>query len=148
MAEKQLLFKLTRKDFIVEAKRGSGKGGQNRNVTNSACRIRHPASGAEGQAQDERSYKQNEALAFQRLVASATFKKWHKLETARQLGQLDDIEKTVEVQMKQIRVDVKDKDGKWVEEEHPGCDDRDEEGGCNHGVEDYPANDGGMGGLI
>lgn len=144
--EKKLLFRLTRKDFVVEAKRGSGKGGQNRNVTNSACRIRHPASGAEGQAQDERSYKQNEQLAFKRLIDSAVFKKWHKLETARQLGKLDDVEQTVEAQMKQVTVEVK-RDGKWVPE-HEGCDDMDSEGGCNHGVEDYPANDGGMGGLI
>lgn len=116
MAERELLFRLTRKDFIVEAKRGSGKGGQNRNVTNSACRIKHPDSGAEGQAQDERSYKQNESLAFKRLIATDKFKKWHKLETARRLGQLDEIDQVVEAQMKQIQVDVK-KDGKWVPEE-------------------------------
>lgn len=122
MAEKQLLFKLTRKDFIVEAKRGSGKGGQNRNVTNSACRIRHEPSGAEGQAQDERSYKQNESLAFQRLVASTKFKLWHKLETARRLGQLADIDATVEAQMKKVRVDVKDGNGKWVEQRCTSCD--------------------------
>lgn len=138
--EKKLLFRLTRKDFVIEAKRGSGKGGQNRNVTNSACRIRHPPSGAEGQAQDERSYKQNEQLAFQRLCASPVFKRWHKLETARQLGQLDDVEQTVEAKMKEVVVEVKHGEGKWVPE-HEGCDDRDEDGGCNHGVEDYPANE-------
>jgi peptide chain release factor 1 len=144
MAEKELLFRLTRKDFIVEAKRGSGKGGQNRNVTNSACRIRHPASGAEGQAQDERSYRQNEALAFQRLVASTTFKKWHKLETARQLGKLDDIEQVVEAQMKQVQVEVK-RDGKWVPEDTSIEDDELGITDPNAGVEDYPANEGGSG---
>lgn len=121
--EKQLLFRLTRKDFIVEAKRGSGKGGQNRNVTNSACRIRHPASGAEGQAQDERQYKQNEALAFKRLINSDTFKKWHKLETARQLGHLADIDATVEREMKKIQVQVKDENGRWVNEPEGGIGD-------------------------
>ena len=117
MAEKELLFKLTRKDFIVEAKRGSGKGGQNRNVTNSACRIRHPASGAEGQAQDERAYKQNEALAFRRLLETTTFKMWHKMEVARQLGLLKDVEKTVEEEMKKIKVEVKNEKGLWVDEQ-------------------------------
>lgn len=114
--EKELLFRLTRKDFIVEAKRGSGKGGQNRNVTNSACRIKHEPSGAVGQAQDERQYKQNEKLAFQRLLATPEFKKWHKLEVARRLGQLDDVEQVVEAQMKQIKVEVKNDKGQWVEE--------------------------------
>jgi len=117
MAEKELLFKLTRKDFIVEAKRGSGKGGQNRNVTNSACRIRHPASGAEGQAQDERAYKQNEALAFRRLLETTKFKMWHKMEVARQLGLLKDVEKTVDEEMKKIKVEVKDENGRWVDEQ-------------------------------
>ena len=116
MAEKELLFKLTRKDFIVEAKRGSGKGGQNRNVTNSACRIRHPASGAEGQAQDERSYKQNESLAFKRLIETTRFKMWHKMEVAKQLGLLKNVEKTVEEEMKKIKVEVKNENGIWVDE--------------------------------
>ena len=113
---KELLFKLTRKDFIVEAKRGSGKGGQNRNVTNSACRIRHPASGAEGQAQDERSYKQNESLAFRRLIESPRFKTWHAMESARHLGRLRDVEKNVEAQMApdNLLVEVKDERGKWI----------------------------------
>lgn len=112
---KELLFTLTRKDFKIEAIRGSGKGGQNRNVTNSKCRITHEPSGAVGQAQDERDYKQNEKLAFRRLVASDKFKLWHKMEVSRRVGALHDLNKTVAEEMKKIRVEVK-VDGKWVEE--------------------------------
>lgn len=111
---KELLFSLTRKDFEIEAKRGSGKGGQNRNVTNSACRIRHRPSGAEGQAQDEREYKQNEKLAFRRLIESEKFKIWHKQEVARRLGILKDVEAKVDEEMKNVKVEVK-KEGRWVE---------------------------------
>lgn len=113
--KRELLFTLTRKDFVVEAKRGSGKGGQNRNVTNSACRITHPASGAVGQAQDERAYKQNEKLAFNRLLDTKKFKLWHKMECARLMGLLADVDKKVAEEMKKIRVDVKNSEGRWVE---------------------------------
>lgn len=112
---RELLFRLTRKDFVVEAKRGHGNGGQNRNVTNSACRITHPESGAVGQAQDERQYHQNEKLAFRRLLDTPKFKTWHKIEVARRLGILADIDKVVDEQMKEIEVEVQ-KDGKWVPE--------------------------------
>ena len=118
---RELLFRLTRKDFVIEAKRGSGKGGQNRNVTNSACRITHPDSGAVGQAQDERDYKQNEKLAFTRLVESEKFKNWHRMEVARRLGILSEIDKAVARSMspENLRVEVKSA-GRWVPEPEGG----------------------------
>lgn len=117
MAEKTLLFRLTRKDFTVEALTSGGHGGQRANRRHTACRITHPNSGAVGQSSDEAHYKQNEKLAFQRLLATDKFKAWHKLECARRMGILADVDKKVEQEMKNIRVDVK-VDGKWVEESH------------------------------
>lgn len=116
--KRELLFKLTRKDFVIEAKRGHGKGGQNRNVTNSACRITHPPSGATAQAQDQRDYKQNEQAAFLRLTATPEFKTWHKLEVARRMGMLKSVEREVDRQMspENLKVEVKSEDGKWVDE--------------------------------
>ena len=113
---KELLFSLTRKDFVIEAKRGHGKGGQNRNVTNSCCRITHPPSGATTTSQDERSYHQNERAAFLRLIESAKFKAWHRLEVARRMGVFAKVDEAVTQEMKKIRVDIKDVNGRWVEE--------------------------------
>jgi peptide chain release factor 1 len=114
---KELLFRVSRKDFTIEAKRGHGKGGQNRNVTNSACRITHPPSGAVGQSQEQRDYKQNEQTAFRRLIETKEFKNWHSLEVARRVGLLNRVEKEVEQMMrpKNLFAECKSPEGGWVE---------------------------------
>jgi protein subunit release factor B len=113
--EKKLLFSLTKKDFVIEWYNGTGSGGQNRNKVATACRIHHPASGAMGNCQEERTRKPNQERAFNRLVESEIFQKWLKLETARRAGELNDIDQKVDNALKQIRVDIKDDKGRWIE---------------------------------
>ena len=64
MAKKELLFSLTKKDFVVETFRAGGKGGQKQNKTDSGVRIKHPASGAVAESREERSQHQNKKIAF------------------------------------------------------------------------------------
>jgi protein subunit release factor B len=111
--KKQLLFSLTKKDFIVEYYNPGKNGGQNANKIASACRIHHPASGAIGECKEERSQKPNREQAFKRLTKSSKFKKWLRLETAKRMGQLDDIEQKVEKAIAESKIEIREND-KWV----------------------------------
>lgn len=112
---KQLLFSVTLKDCDVQTKRGSGKGGQNRNKRDTAVRIVHKLSGAVGESEEQRSQLQNKRTAFERMVASPKFQTWLKKETWIRSG-LPDPEQQVEKEMAQenVKVEIKHK-GRWVE---------------------------------
>jgi protein subunit release factor B len=118
--KRELLFSLTKKDFIVEYYNGTGDGGQNRNKVATACRIHHPASGAISACQEERTQKVNRERAFERLLQKPKFKKWLKVETARRMGDKLTIEECVEKEMRNVKVEVRDENGRFVvvDEQH------------------------------
>jgi peptide chain release factor 1 len=114
---KELLFSITKRDFVVEHIRGSGPGGQHRNKTSTGVRIKHPKSGAVGVATDSKSQKTNKRNALERLVGSKEFQLWIKIETARLVRDGVTIEQAVEKQMhpKNIKTEVREGD-RWVEQ--------------------------------
>ena len=112
--ERKLLFSVTKTDCRWDYFRCPGKGGQKVNKTSSGVRCTHPPSGAVGQSCDERQQSQNKKLAFKRMAESKEFQAWHKLECARVTGKLDQIEREVEKQMRNIKVEIKE-DGLWTE---------------------------------
>lgn len=114
MSKKELLFSVTKDDCKWDYYRCPGAGGQKLNKTSSGVRCTHKASGAVGQSCDERLQHVNKKIAFKRMVESKKFKEWHKIEVARRTGLLEDIERTVEREMKKIRVEIKE-DGIWTE---------------------------------
>ena len=116
MEDRKPLFSLSKAkgDFIVQPFKGSGKGGQKRNKTMSCCRITHPASGAVAECQDERSYEQNKKRAFERLVKKPEFLNWHRIESARRMGLIANIEEVVERELVNIKIEAV-VDGEWVE---------------------------------
>lgn len=118
MADRTLLFSVTRDDFELQTFRAGGKGGQNQNKVSSGVRLIHRASGARGESREERSFEQNRRNAFRRLVETPTFKAWHRMEVARRTGQEAELEARVREQMdeRNLMVEVKDEEGRWVPE--------------------------------
>lgn len=57
-------------ELKIEFYRGSGPGGQHRNVTDSAVRIRHLPTGIVVQASESRSQARNREVALERLAAA------------------------------------------------------------------------------
>jgi len=112
----ELLFSITEKDFEWSYTRGSGKGGQKRNKTSTAVHCKHPPSGAYGYSDATRSQHKNKIDAFTKCVETPKFKAWHRLEVARHTGALQRAKEEAEYQMKFVKVEVKDEQGKWIDE--------------------------------
>jgi protein subunit release factor B len=112
------VFTIPRKDFEMTFFRAGGNGGQNQNKVSSACRIRHPDSGAVGECREERDQMKNRKIAFKRLSEHPKFKVWlakrmHEINTG------ETTEQWVERQMsdKNLKVEVLDDKDHWVKED-------------------------------
>ena len=114
--KKEKLFSITKKDFRWDYFSGTGAGGQHRNRHKNSVRCFHDPSGAKGSSQDEKSKEQNTKKAWRRCIDSKKFKDWLRIEISRATGKLDEIKKDVDKQMKRVKVEVKDEEGKWLEE--------------------------------
>lgn len=114
MADKQLLFSVTANDCEWSYTRGTGNGGQKKNKTSSAVHCSHRASGAHGYSEASRSQLDNRRDAFRKMTESAEFQRWLKIETMRRSGEMADIERKVEADLRKVRTEIKI-DGKWTE---------------------------------
>jgi len=98
--KRELIYSLTKKDFIIETFRAGGPGGQNQNKRETGVRIRHPASGAVGESRTHRTQAQNRKEAFLRLIKSKEFQLWHKRMVGRYIRTSEEIEREVDEWMK------------------------------------------------
>jgi protein subunit release factor A len=116
--KRELLFSVTAKDCKFEYMTNSkGAGGQKRDKTASACRCTHPPSGAVGFCQENRQQSKNKSEAFVKMVKTPEFKLWQRLRVADMAGKKT-VDQLVEEAMapENIKVEIKEKGGKWTEE--------------------------------
>ncbi len=114
------LFSVTLDDCDIQTFTVSGAGGQHRDRAQTGVRIVHRASGAVGEARDNREQKRNKRSAFIRMTETPEFRFWLDQERKRLQGEetahtriereLADPETTV--------VEVR-RDGEWVREGTP-----------------------------
>lgn len=113
---KQLLFSVTRKDFEITAYKGTGNGGQNKNKRETACRIKHPGSGAVTQAEEHRTFDANRKAAFLRMTTHPKFRVWLAEMTKIAQG-FPSIEEQVAEMMREENLLVETKEsGRWKAE--------------------------------
>lgn len=120
---KELLFSVTRKDFIIEPFKGRGSGGQHRNKTMSCVRIRHTESGAEAIATENREQGRNKRLAFKRVTESKKFQLWIKIRASETIQNKKEFERKLDemvdrlMESENIIVEVYDPEKKkWVKD--------------------------------
>lgn len=113
--ERRLLFSVTRKDFEIQTFCTGGNGGQHRNAKRNGVRIIHHASGARAEHRDGRDQDKNRREALRKLAETPEFKRWHRSEVMRRLGEVRAAEEAVEAAMhaSKIRTEILTKTG-WV----------------------------------
>lgn len=101
MKGRELLFSLIpKRDLVFESYKASGPGGQHRNKTMSAIRLKHPASGVTVIAADERSQSRNKRIALRRLADHPQFKRWVRRQVSVLMEGYQSIEEKVEEMMR------------------------------------------------
>lgn len=107
---RELLFRLTRKDFEVTWFRGSGGGGQHRNKHANCCHIRHPASGAVSTGQSSRSRVSNQKEAFRGLLKKPDFMRWYR----RRIAEITEKKTLEQMSTENLLIEVRTEHG-WIE---------------------------------
>lgn len=111
---RRLLFSVTANDCDWSYTRGTGNGGQKKNKTSSAVHCKHRASGAYGYSEESRSQLDNRRDAFRKMSDTDKFQQWVKFEFMKRSGQLAEIERSVEQELQNVKLEIKI-DGRWTE---------------------------------
>lgn len=111
---KQLLFSVTPKDCKLDTFTVHGPGGGGKDTSNTGVRWTHLASGAVGEAREERSQQQNKLKAWQRMAESKQFRAWVSMQAAKIAG-MPSVDEQVDKMMepKNLKIEGRGEDGRW-----------------------------------
>ncbi len=101
---------VTMADCELQTFTSGGPGGQHQNRSQTGVRIIHKASGARGEARDERSQAQNKKLAWRRMAESPKFQLWLR----RELGQEMVRESELQIPAHDVKVEARQQ-GRWTQ---------------------------------
>lgn len=113
---REKIFSLGPSDFEVTWFSGTGAGGQYRNHHCNCCRIKHKETGIIGTGQSNRNQEANKKEAFMSLYNNSSFQLWLKGKINEALYDKESIDDIVDREMKNIKIEVKNDEGKWVED--------------------------------
>lgn len=116
---RELMLTVRKKDFDIQTFCSGGPGGQHQNKTSSGVRLVHRASGAVGESRTDKSQHRNKRLALKRLTKTDKFKLWVQRRIFEITGGLS-IDQIVDKEMepKNIKTEIKNEKGQWINEIH------------------------------
>jgi protein subunit release factor A len=93
-------FTVPKSEFLFKYSRGTGKGGQKRNKTETKVQCNHIESGAYGVDDSTRSQHKNKEIAFRKCVDTPQFQVWLRRKINQKLGLEHEIKERVDAMMK------------------------------------------------
>lgn len=112
---REKLFSIGPSDFEVTWFSGTGAGGQYRNHHCNCCRLKHKETGIIGTGQSNRNQEANKKEAFMSIYNNPKFQAYLKMRISEVLNE-ESIDDIVDREMKNIKIEVKDENGRWVED--------------------------------
>lgn len=113
--ERVKILSVTMADCDLQTFAAGGNGGQRQNTCNTGVRIIHRASGARGEARDDRSQLRNKRAAWLRMTQDPKFQLWLRIALGQQMAiEAETTRYLQDIPAKDLRTEVK-VDGRWVE---------------------------------
>lgn len=117
LSMRKLLFSITPTQCDLETFTVGGNGGSGKDTSNTGVRWRHWASGAVGECRETRSQHRNKIIAWGRMARSKKMQDWIRREAAQKQHKEYIIAEWIEEEIKNnVRVQIKDERGNWVDE--------------------------------
>lgn len=116
LQDKDKIFSIGKEDLEWSTFRGSGPGGQHKNKTDSAVRLRHAPSNTTVISQGDRCQLTNKKQALKQLANHPKFKAWC-FRRMKELSEGITLEEKIEAitQPQYLKIECKNEENEWIE---------------------------------